>query len=1051
MKPSRATALTIRQGFLLAAAYGVTGKLGLMLALPPGYVSAIFPGAGVAVAAAQMRGNAVLPWVFLGALALNFWVGGFQFSGVTLLAAVGIAIGSCLQACLGGWLLRRALGPEPAIDSAHQVALYLALAPIICLVSATVSVGSLVALGIIAADHSLSRWVAWWIGDSLGLVTVLPLAWVLFGRPRALWRNRRLAVTSAMLAALVFVVSAYVLASKKEQENNTLAFHLQAQQFADHIQDALNDHSSMLIQLDAFMSLYEHRPVSRVEFSQYVRPTLVRFPHLQAIEWVPLVGEWRREAFEREQRADQPRFAIWERDSVGSMVSAAQRDEYFPVTYIAPEFGNQSALGFDLGSNAARRAAVLEALASEPPVATAPIRLVQEEGEQAGILLLHKVSAGKSGPGLVLVVIRVGDFLDAYIPKDVDLRIRLTDTEQGEIIYGRPSRKDSTSPPAYSRTLSFGGRTYHLEMDPGPELLANQLAIQSWGVLVGGLVGIGLLGGVLLLMTGQTARVQALVAERTQALASEQQRLSDFSNSSADWFWEMDANLRYTYFSENFFSAFGVDPNTVMGLTRPELLARDRLNPPDLIAAHVAQIQRGEPFRNFQYRIHDETGVMRWISVSGIPITDADGHFAGYRGTGRVVTAEKNAEEALRLNEQRYRGLYESLSDAFGAVDMSGRMVEWNHAFLEMIGYTDEEVRSLTYQQLTPLRWHAVDEKVVAEQVLPLGHSGVYEKEYIHKDGHTFAVELRVFLIRGESGEPVGMTAIVRDISARKALEAELADYRDNLEKLVETRTADLQIAKEAAEAASRAKSAFLTIASHELRTPMHGIMGTITLAARRTEDPKTKDFLDKALRASRQLMAIINDVLDLSRIESDRLNLSTTRFTVGDLLDQLQNTLGANFTAKNLALTLNADPALQDQGYLGDPTRLSQVLMNLVGNAIKFTAEGGVTVSARDVAKQGDTTRLRFEVRDTGIGIHSADLDRIFQPFEQADSSTTRKYGGTGLGLTLCKRLVDAMGGQIGVESTLGVGSLFWFEIPAKPAGKAISRPLIPLTTPSS
>ncbi|MBL8447410.1 MAG: PAS domain S-box protein, partial [Zoogloeaceae bacterium] len=829
MNQGRATPLRIGQGLLLAAAYVVTGKLGLMLALPPGYVSAIFPGAGVAVAATQIRGNGALPWLLLGSLALNAWVGGFQWTNVAMLAALGIAVGSCLQAWLGGALLRRALGPHPAIDSAAQVSLYLALAPIICLVSATVSVGSLVALGIVPESHAASRWVAWWIGDSLGLVTVLPLAWVFFGQPRELWQNRRLAVTSALLAGMVFVVSAYVMASRKEHENSGLAFHLQAQQFANHLQDALHDQSSMLLQLDAFMSLNEDRPVSRVEFTQYVRPSLARFPHLQAIEWVPLVGDWRREAFEREQRADQPRFAIWERDNVGSMVSAAQRAEYFPVTYIAPEFGNQAALGFDLGSNPVRRAAILEAMASEPPVATAPIRLVQEEGEQASILLLHKVSAGKNGPGLVLVVIRVGDFLDAYIPKDVDLRIRLTDTQQSEIVYGRPGPDGVPPSPAYSTVLTFGGRNYLLEIHPGPGLLTSHLAIQSWGVLVGGLIGIGLLGGVLLLMTGQTARIQGLVAARTQELATEKQRLSDFSNSSADWFWEMDADLRYTFLSKNFASAFGLAPSSVLGLRRPELLAKDNLNPPELIASHVAQIQRGETFRDFQYRIRDEAGALRWISVSGVSLFSPDGRFTGYRGTGRVITAEKNAEEALRISEQRYRGLYESLSDAFGAVDMSGRMVEWNQAFREMIGYTDEEVRSLTYQQLTPPRWHPVDEKVVAEQVLPSGHSTVYEKEYIHKDGHVFPVELRVFLIRGEGGEPVGMSAIVRDISARKALEAELADYRNNLEQLVETRTADLQIAKEAAEAASRAKSAFLTIASHELRTPMHGIMGTIT------------------------------------------------------------------------------------------------------------------------------------------------------------------------------------------------------------------------------
>lgn len=301
-----------------------------------------------------------------------------------------------------------------------------------------------------------------------------------------------------------------------------------------------------------------------------------------------------------------------------------------------------------------------------------------------------------------------------------------------------------------------------------------------------------------------------------------------------------------------------------------------------------------------------------------------------------------------------------------------------------------------------------------------------------HKDGHwVWVLDRGKIASWTEAGEPLLMSGTHQDISERKQAEFERASHSSKLEKLVDERTADLQVAKEAAEAASRAKTAFLSVASHELRTPMNGVMGTIALAMKRTTDPTVLDYLGKADRASRQLLGIVNDVLDISRIESERLTLAQEPFSTAELRQHVLDALDSLAAAKQLPLLYQADPQLEARQFIGDPMRLTQILINLVGNAIKFTTQGQVAVTVREQpAKGAGSTCLRFEVRDTGIGIAKENLQRIFEPFEQAEYVMTRRHGGTGLGLTLCKRLVQAMQGEIGVESTLGRGSLFWFEV---------------------
>ncbi len=387
------------------------------------------------------------------------------------------------------------------------------------------------------------------------------------------------------------------------------------------------------------------------------------------------------------------------------------------------------------------------------------------------------------------------------------------------------------------------------------------------------------------------------------------------------------------------------------------------------------------------------------------------------------ITRRKRAEENFKVlykeskeTEHLYRSLLESSLDPIVTYDMEGHVTFVNNAFIETFGWTKEELaegvpytpdseREVTYQNVMK----------VTREGIPLRN---FETRRLTKHGGLIDVNISASRFNDHEDRPAGMLVILRDISERKQAEKDLAETLETTRRL-----------RDEAQKANRAKSEFVANMSHEIRTPMNAIIGFTDLALRMDLSRKLRNYLTKIRSSSKSLLGVINDVLDFSKIEAGRLDMESVPFDVRNVVRRMSDVVCTNEACSDIEFLISIDPDVPS-ALVGDPLRLEQVLTNLSNNAVKFTTDGEVLVKVESMDKTGDKVVLKFSVRDTGIGIEADKLPTLFDPFTQADGSTTRKFGGSGLGLTICRRLINLMGGEIEVESATGKGSLFTFQL---------------------
>ena len=619
------------------------------------------------------------------------------------------------------------------------------------------------------------------------------------------------------------------------------------------------------------------------------------------------------------------------------------QDSLFVITYIEPEQKNREAVGVDIGSEAMRRKAALDAAFNNDVRLTAPITLVQaNERAQQGFLMLMPVYKTTTVPqdsrqrlehlfGWSYAPILINEVLNSVAGLENDVFLQISDiTEQTPIEFFSQEVKDTYDAALQHKlNLSVFGRQWQLSLTPTNRFI-NELQLRS------------------------------------------------------------GTSLFFEVMAVSTILAFGVYLLQLMLMRRSQLIR------------HKQEL----------------------ASIAEQTLLKAN---AELEQQVALRTAEISRVNILQ------RSIFSSAGYAIIATDEEGIITAFNPAAEKLLGYRAEEV---LFQQ-TPSIFHlpAEVEHHAAKLTTELGSNIAVGFEtlvakarlgqtdnarwtYLTKTGEQVQVKLTVSALKDEQGQLAGFLGIAFDLTKQLKYEAELAQ------------------AKEQAESANKAKSEFLANMSHEIRTPMNGVLGLLQLVANSTLDQRQADYIEKAYSAAKSLLTLLNDILDFSKIEAGKLELDPHPFSLTDLLQDIGLVFSSSAEQKGLEVLYDVTADVPEH-LLGDSFRIKQVLINLVGNAIKFTDKGEILISIRSQSLPEGEINLSFSIKDTGIGITLEQQNALFSGFQQADSSISRRYGGTGLGLAISKRLVNLMGGEIGVESEFGCGSTFSFNVVVRNAEK--------------
>ncbi|MBF0369896.1 MAG: PAS domain S-box protein [Magnetococcales bacterium] len=426
----------------------------------------------------------------------------------------------------------------------------------------------------------------------------------------------------------------------------------------------------------------------------------------------------------------------------------------------------------------------------------------------------------------------------------------------------------------------------------------------------------------------------------------------------------------------------------------------------DSLAADDREVLLSGQHRVFQESVPRGDKISHWLSHKFGFRNSRGEHFLG--GVAFDITERTRMEAELRENEATFRAIFDQGGMGIAMGDLNGRLLQVNAAFARILGYTPQELDGYCWQHIS--HPDGLKDNIRFYQEVLAGERASFEleKRYFRKGGGTVWAHLTVTPVLSTNGQVAFVIGMIQDITQRKRMET------------------DLEQAKSRAESANRAKSEFLAAMSHDLRTPLNAIIGLGDVLRESHLDKVQRSYLDIVINAGDTLLVLINDILDLSKIEAGQMQLEEQPFDLGALLEEVVSVLRVNADSKEIALHCQSEGE-KPIWVKGDSQRLRQILYNLLGNAIKFTQKGSVELKAVPL----DSQKMHFEVRDTGIGIAPERLEKVFEPFQQAEGSrTTSRFGGTGLGLSICRKLVTLMGGEIGVQSVVDEGSVFSFTV---------------------
>ncbi len=917
-------------GVATAVAYAAFGLLALLIAIPPGFASPLFPAAGIALACVLVHGLRALPGVMVGALAVQIAAGldrGLAWDALAV--PVAISAGATLQAWFGSQLVRRFVGQPLTLSEPRDIAAFFGLGAFAaCIVSASASTVTLGLSGELAPDRLPFHWLTWWVGDSLGTLITTPIALTLIGRPREEWAARRLTVGLTLTTVCALLAAMIMLIVRWDEERLRGSFE----------RDALAAASTLSLQLATSLHALEalrdtflgSDDVTSDEMRRATRSWLTAANPPRALGYVERVP--RAELADHEARRRGAGLADYRVYDAGGGSPAGRSDGGAPgegdlmvVRDVEPAGRAGTELGLNVMSIDADRAALEASARSDQPYATRSVPLERNAtgGEPGGVLVYHALYAGNPSNvrdrlaawrGAVFVTLNVDDVLRgvrAGLPRQLNICVIDNDATAVRRRVAGPAGCEEQAPMLlHAQPLPFAGRPWELHVYPSGDALDGLRGRDWWLLSVSGLLAAAVLTALLLLVTGRTRRIEAAVRERTAALTEQ-------------------------------------------------------------------------------------------------------------------VREREQAQAAMRESEQRFRNIFNHVPIGVCYTDLRGYVKNVNPRFCQLVGHTEEEVLSMRSSDFTHPEDVAYDRELTLQ--LLRGETPMYRrhKRYIERSGRILWVQATVSLLRDEDGEPRRIVAAVEDITEH-------------------LRLAEAERAREAAEASNRAKSEFLSRMSHELRTPLNAMLGFAQLLELDRRFPladSQRPWVGQIQQAGWHLLEMINDVLDLSRIESGNLRLTVETLELVELVAATTALVEGAATQRGIRIGTELAPGATR--VRGDATRVKQILTNLLSNAVKYNVDNGrVQVASRLV-----DDAVEISVTDTGLGMTPAQMSELFQPFNRLGRERSGTEG-TGIGLVVSQRLAELMGGTLRARSTDGQGSSFILSLPGVAESLTVRSPLDPTVT---